>query len=73
MNDENFDSINELHKLSIDRLFVFQKMKIKEIFLYYNNDTLYDKNDIYRILCEIDSINDIITKKIKKDKKLYVK
>ena len=68
-----FDTCKELQTLSIDRLFVFQKMKIRELILYYNDNTLFDKNDIYRILCEIDSINDIITKKIRKNKKLYVK
>ena len=72
MKEEQFETKKELLVMSIDRLFVLQKMLLKDIRFWLEGNDLYDKNDIYQILIEIDTINLVITNKIQKDKKKYV-
>lgn len=58
----------ELKELTIDRLFVVQKLQLKELRHYIENP-LYDRNDIYFKLEEIDVINLVISKKMKNEKR----
>lgn len=64
---KNFDSKEELKKLSIKRLFVLQKLELENLSYYFTN-TIYDKNDVFKKIEELKIINLIITKKIANDK-----
>lgn len=60
----SFDSIEELSKLSLNRLFVLQKLEIRTLENYIINNNCSD--DIMNIFKNILTINVIITNKIKK-------
>ena len=60
----DFDSIEELSKLSLNRLFVLQKLEIRTLENYIINNNCSD--DIMNIFKNILTINVIITNKIKK-------
>ncbi len=72
MENKNFDSKQDLKTMSIDRLFVLQKMLLRDIRCCLEGNDLYDKNDLYSFLSELEVINYVITKKISMNKKLYV-
>ncbi len=61
-------TMQELRHLTTDRLFVLQKTLLKQL-RYYLNNSLYDKNDIFFTLEQIDVINLAIIKKMKNEKK----
>lgn len=64
-NDKNsFDKIEELNKLSLNRLFILQKLEIKTLENYIVNNNCFD--DIMNVFKNILTINTIITNKIKK-------
>ena len=64
-NNIYFDSIEELKKMSINRLFVLQKRCIQLLEHYIVND-LYNKEDYINIITDIYKINVMIDKKLKK-------
>ncbi len=61
-------SVKELKFLTIDRLFCYQKILLKQL-RYYLENPLYDKNDIFNTLEIIDTVNLVIINKMKKTKK----
>lgn len=64
--ENEFDKIEELNKLTLNRLFVLQKLEIKTLENYIVNNNCSD--DIMNVLTNILTINVIITNKIKKYK-----
>lgn len=65
----NFDSLDELKKMTVQRLFVLQKRCIKLLDHYIFHKELYDDNDIMNTLNDIYTINTIISLKISENKK----
>lgn len=64
MENEKLDSIKELNLMSNDRLFCYQKLLLKQLRHYLENP-MCDKNDVFRTLEVIDTINLVITKRNK--------
>lgn len=70
---KNFDSIQELNSLSLNRLFVLQKVELKALehyiinILKYKNDE-FNINDVFNSLENILTINSVINNKTKKYK-----
>lgn len=68
---KNFDSIQELNSLSLNRLFVLQKLELKALEYYiinilkYKNDE-FNINDVFNSLENILTINSVINNKTKK-------
>lgn len=60
----NFDSKKELKRLTVNKLFVLQKLELQNLEHYIVNNTLYDKNDVFNTLQEIQIINLVLTNKI---------
>lgn len=70
---KNFDSIQELNSLSLNRLFVLQKMELKTLEHYIINILKYKNyefniNDVFNSLENILTINSVINNKTKKYK-----
>lgn len=74
MNEEKkerkFDTEKELCHMSIDRLFVLQKILIKDIEHYLLRIDLYTKHDVFDVIQELLIINSVIKSKIEKNKKI---
>ena len=65
---EQFDSKEELKLMSNDRLFCYQKLLLKQLRHYLENP-MCDKNDIFRTLEVIETVNLVITKR-QKDRRI---
>ena len=59
----NFDSYQELFRLTVNRLFVLQKLELEDLANFMHN-TMVDKNEIFKKIQEIQIVNLVITKKI---------
>lgn len=59
-----FDSKEELKQMSINRLFVLQKLQLSDLCYKLENQGIYDKNDLFNTIQIIDIVNLVITKKI---------
>jgi len=58
----------ELNNMNIERLFAYQK-KLLQHLRFLLNDCLSDKNEIFFKLQEVETLNLVIIKKIKDEKK----
>lgn len=68
MKEQKFENKKELNLLNINRLFTLQKIQLELAAHYIQNNSMYDKNDIYNTLQEVIAINMVITKKLKESK-----
>lgn len=64
---KDFDTISELKCYNLDRLLNIQKLLFREIRHYLNNP-IYERNDIFFRLEELDVINNVINEKYAKRK-----
>ncbi len=62
MKNEKIDSVEELKLMSNDRLFCYQKLLLKQLRHYLENP-MTDKNDIFRTLDVIQTVNLVIIKR----------
>ena len=59
----------EARENSIDRLFNNQRINLEMLSHYIVREDIYDKNDRYNLIQEIISINLVISKKLKNEKR----
>ena len=59
----------EARENSIDRLFNHQRINLEMLSHYIVREDIYDKNDRYNLIQEIISINLVISKKLKNEKR----
>lgn len=59
----------EARENSIDRLFNNQRINLEMLSHYIVREDIYDKNDRYNLIKEIISINLVISKKLKNEKR----
>lgn len=58
------ESNTELGQLSIKRLFLLQRLELDRLSHFITNYGIYDKNDLFKTIQEIITINLVITKKL---------
>lgn len=61
---EKLESNTQLGQLSIKRLFLLQRLELDRLSHFISNYGIYDKNDLFKTIQEIITINLVITKKL---------
>ena len=61
---EKLESNTELGQLSIKRLFLLQRLELDRLSHFITHYGIYDKNDLFKTIQEIITINLVITKKL---------